>query len=491
MSKGLKRTLIRILVIIAAIAAVLTFNSIMIGDTFVFRYENLLDGDVSMEAEPEEEGILSVEKIENKDGIIENTLKGIKPGMTQVVFRVRNSAGEDSGVVSTFYVHASGLITEGGFIGTTNNFHIIGIEFVIFLFLLFAHRVWLCIKTSKKNMYSYALPGHMGVALFLLAMTILFILISVRQGAVYYKLYVMTTVLSVVFMLFSLAAFPIIFILSVFMISSNIALIRHEGKSPSNTLGIILGVFLCVMTFGHFFIEALLRMIDIKNQALDYFVETSLGTFIYSLLIYLECLMASTLFCTLRAQHFVPAFDKDYIIILGCAIGKDGTPTPLLKGRIDRALWFANRQKEETGKDIIFVPSGGQGSDEVISEAQSIKNYLLEHGVDEEHILLEDKSTNTRENMAFSKKLIEERNEDASVAFSTTGYHVFRSGNIARGIGLHATGIGSRTKWYFYVNALIREFAANLSAEKRRHITNTIYLAVYAMLLAFVSYNVY
>ena len=162
-----------------------------------------------------------------------------------------------------------------------------------------------------------------------------------------------------------------------------------------------------------------------------------------------------------------------------------------MRGRIDRALWFANKQKEENGKEIIFVPSGGQGSDEVISEAQSMKNYLMEQGVDENHILLEDKSTNTRENMAFSKKLIEEHNKDAHVAFSTTGYHVFRSGNIARGIGLYATGIGSRTKWYFYVNALIREFAANLSAEKRRHITNIIGLLMYAMLLAIISYNVY
>lgn len=483
-----KKTLIKIIITVAVIAAVIVFNTIMIGDTYIYRYNGPSEGYVGAQAHPLKDGIVSVEKIEYKNGIVENTLRGISQGETQVEFWADEDDGDYVGVITSFYVHASGLITEGGFIGTTSNFYIIGIEFVIFLFLLFAHRVWLCIKTSKKNMYSYALAGHMGVALFLLALTILFILISVRQGAVYYRLYVMTSALSVVCMLFSIAAFPIIFILSVFMISSNIALIRHEGRSPSNTLGIILGLFLCVTTFGHFIIEWLLKAIDIKNQALDYFVETTLGTFIYSLLIYLECLMASTLFCTLRAQHFVPAFDKDYIIILGCAINKDGTPTPLLRGRIDRALWFANKQKEETGKDIIFVPSGGQGSDEVISEAQSIKNYLMEQGVEEDHILLEDKSTNTRENMAFSKKLIEEQNKDAHVAFSTTGYHVFRSGNIARDIGLHATGVGSKTKWYFYVNALIREFAANLSAEKKRHITNMVWLLMYALVSALVSY---
>ena len=39
-----------------------------------------------------------------------------------------------------------------------------------------------------------------------------------------------------------------------------------------------------------------------------------------------------------------------------------------------------------TGKDIIFVPSGGKGDDEVISEAQAIKNYLMEQGIDEGNI---------------------------------------------------------------------------------------------------------
>ena len=108
--------------------------------------------------------------------------------------------------------------------------------------------------------------------------------------------------------------------------------------------------------------------------------------------------------------------------------------------------------------------------------------------MDEEHILLENKSTNTFENMSFSKKLIEEQDPDAKVAFSTTGYHVFRSGNIARRVGLHAYGVGSKTKWYFYVNALIREFVANLSAEKKRHITNVVILFLYSLVVTFLTY---
>ncbi len=84
---------------------------------------------------------------------------------------------------------------------------------------------------------------------------------------------------------------------------------------------------------------------------------------------------------------YKPAPDMDYIIILGCAIRRDGTPTPLLKGRIMRAFDFEKAQYEKTGKHAKFVPSGGQGSDEVISEAESMKRCLIELGVPDERIV--------------------------------------------------------------------------------------------------------
>ena len=79
-------------------------------------------------------------------------------------------------------------------------------------------------------------------------------------------------------------------------------------------------------------------------------------------------------------------------------------------------------QKENTGKNIVFIPSGGKGTDEVIAEAQAMKKYLMEQGIKEENIIVEDKSKNTYENVKLSDKIIRERNKDAKVAFSTTNY---------------------------------------------------------------------
>ena len=87
-----------------------------------------------------------------------------------------------------------------------------------------------------------------------------------------------------------------------------------------------------------------------------------------------------------------------------------------------------------------------------------------------EQIIIEDKSTSTIENMKFSKDKIDEINDNGNIVFSTTNYHVFRSGVIANNQGIDCEGIGSKTKWYFYTNALIREFIASLVQERRSHI---------------------
>ena len=70
------------------------------------------------------------------------------------------------------------------------------------------------------------------------------------------------------------------------------------------------------------------------------------------ILSYLYSLIIATLYCNIKAGKHVPAFDKDFVIILGSKINKDGTLTPLLKGRVDRAIYFGKKQYENTKKEI-------------------------------------------------------------------------------------------------------------------------------------------
>ena len=162
----------------------------------------------------------------------------------------------------------------------------------------------------------------------------------------------------------------------------------------------------------------------------------------------------------------------DYIIIHGA--GLDGPrPTPLLAGRIDKALELWNKQHQH-GK---FVVSGGQGADEIVSEAQAMRDYLLEKGVLADAILMEDKSTTTWENLKNSLAVIradratndstDDANDDTDTASNdfttavvTSDFHVFRCAEYAHNLGIKADGIGSHTKGWYWPTAFIREFIA-------------------------------
>lgn len=268
---------------------------------------------------------------------------------------------------------------------------------------------------------------------------------------------------------------PVFFIFSIAVSVSNISLIRHEGRSLKNLLGILLSIFI----LGAWLIVVIYDATFYGEE--EAFRIHAIICGVYStILAYFECMLAGTILCSLLAALHRPAFDKDHIVILGCRIRNDGTPLPLLKGRVDKAIEFDRLQQSATGKKAVFVPSGGQGSDEVISEALSMKNYLMSCGIEEERILIEDNSLNTLQNMRFSKEII--GNDGTGAVFATTNYHVLRSGILARKAGFAADGMGSRTKWYFWPNAFIREFVGLMAASYRQQIVFAIILtALYAV----------
>ena len=257
---------------------------------------------------------------------------------------------------------------------------------------------------------------------------------------------------------FMILTSPIVLLFSLALCISNIALIRHEGRRFVNILGIILSV---LMVGG----IAFLWRADYYVSGSHFYVmvRDMLTNLFASVYLYFECMVIGTIIAMIIVTTYKPDKNKDHILILGCGLKKDGTPTPLLKGRADRALKFYREQIDETGRAPVLVPSGGQGPDEVCAESESMARYLMEQDVPEEHILQEDKSVSTYENMRNSRDLLRSRGGEGNVAFSTTNYHVFRSGLMARRVGMDAVGMGSRTKWYFLPNAAVREFVGLLT----------------------------
>ncbi len=111
-------------------------------------------------------------------------------------------------------------------------------------------------------------------------------------------------------------------------------------------------------------------------------------------------------------------------------------------------------------KKATFVVSGGQGKDEIVSEAFAMKQYLLQQGIPKEQIMLEDQSKNTYENMKFSKELIELQQKSYTCLFVTSNFHVLRAAILAKKVGLDAQGVGGKTALFYLPTAFIREYLA-------------------------------
>lgn len=343
-------------------------------------------------------------------------------------------------------------------------------------------------RQAKQTMYSYSLMSNIGIVIFLITN----ILFQTWRLLFNFHEYTLPDVYQSVINSFSLHVIlmtPLAVTLAVMLITSNITLMIKDKPSWHNMLGFILGIGLLTGSIVgpniHLWLAYQLGTKSLLVDALIYFIEV----FWCLSVAYFECMMLAAIICTLKAATHVPALDRDFMIILGCKVDQDGRPLPILQGRIERAMEFARAQQQENGPVLTYVPSGGKGSDEVVSEAEAMKKYLLEREVARPQIITEDRSQTTRENMQFSKKIIDRQQPQAKIVFATTDYHVWRSGVLAHDVGLPAVGIGARAPWYFYINALVREFAANLYAQRRQHIFNLIFILLNALVVMGMGYQ--
>ena len=319
-------------------------------------------------------------------------------------------------------------------------------------------------QENKRVFFSYRETAELGLAIFLvvaslLRVDMLYSLLRGENAGTVWSFLVSTIAMAQTFMrrtAFMIVGFALV------TAASNVVLIRHEGARPSNMLGIAVSlVMVGGAALGIWMSRSLLRF-PMRNVILNVYA---------GLFVYFECLLTATIIRALKAGRHEPAYDKDYVLVLGCRIRPDGTLYPLIRGRVDRAITFVNAQYKATGKRAVLVPSGGKGQDEPLTEGEAMARYMREKGVADEYILPETQSRTTRENLQFSRRLIEQRGSAARAAFSSSSYHVYRSGILASEVGWDLDGMGSRTKWYFWPNAFLREFIGLMAARKLQQFT--------------------
>lgn len=153
-----------------------------------------------------------------------------------------------------------------------------------------------------------------------------------------------------------------------------------------------------------------------------------------------------------RAANDRPKSGKTVLIVLGCKV-RNGEPSGMLRHRLDAAYDFLSENSE-----AVAVVSGGQGSDEIISEAQCMKNYLVKRGIAPDRLYMEDRSANTEENLKFSSELIKRENLGSDITIVTDGYHQLRAEMFAKKLDIEPCNISASTELWLLPTYWMREW---------------------------------
>lgn len=233
---------------------------------------------------------------------------------------------------------------------------------------------------------------------------------------------------------------PISVLLStIYLVFNGRQMMTFEGRRLANLLSLFYGLGILIILGLHFLP---------RQPILTPLLFWADNLLFYSTFLYLSYILYA-FFCSLFPVRKEPS----YIIILGSGLFGDKVP-PLLAQRLDKGWQIYDKFG---GRPKIIV-SGGRGSDELISEAQAMANYLIKKGLPEDAIILEDQSRTTYENLTFSKSLMD--STIAQKGFSlvvTNSFHALRAAIYMRRVGIKGYSLGSRTAFYFLPSAWIRE----------------------------------
>jgi uncharacterized SAM-binding protein YcdF (DUF218 family) len=240
------------------------------------------------------------------------------------------------------------------------------------------------------------------------------------------------------------------FVIGCYLLANGITMIRRESLRPGNLLSLLAGTAVFVV----------IGLDIVAGRAED--VELSLFATVANLVFgYVSFLLVSYVCYAFVYGLVARAGREDFVIVLGAGLGPRGQVPPLLASRLDRghAIW-ASLNRQASGPGPLLIVSGGKGNDEQSAEATAMAAYLTSRGFPADHLLLEDRSRNTEENLLFSKAIMDQVQPGARCTIVTSDFHAFRAAMIARRLGIRGQVTGARVAGYYRPSAMLREFAA-------------------------------
>ena len=125
--------------------------------------------------------------------------------------------------------------------------------------------------------------------------------------------------------------------------------------------------------------------------------------------------------------------NADCILVLGCQVKSDGTPSSMLKDRLDRGIELYYK-----GVAPKIIMSGDHGQTEY-DEVNTMKQYAIDAGVPSEDVFMDHAGFSTYESMYRARDIF----EADTIVVVTQEYHLYRALYIADSLGLSAYGVNS------------------------------------------------
>ncbi|WMJ90155.1 YdcF family protein [Anaerocolumna sp. MB42-C2] len=235
----------------------------------------------------------------------------------------------------------------------------------------------------------------------------------------------------------------IFLIIGLLSIGYTIAIVSYTGINTSFLW------FWIIAAIGSMIIYFMLRFISAHKLEIPKYLKYGVSImFLFGMAVFL--LVEGVIICYGSKQ---PDSGADYVIVLGAQV-KGTALSKALKNRLDTAHDYL-----VDNKNTKIIVSGGQGYGEDITEAKAMKEYLISKEINSSRILMEDKSTNTHENLLYSKELLPKGCH--GIVIVTNRFHVFRAVSIAKKLGLdNVKCLGAPTKDILVLNYYVREFFA-------------------------------
>jgi uncharacterized SAM-binding protein YcdF (DUF218 family) len=227
-------------------------------------------------------------------------------------------------------------------------------------------------------------------------------------------------------------------------------MIRRESLRPGNLLSMLAGAAI--------FVVIGLDVVAARAENIKLSLFATVANLVFG---YVSFLLVSYVCYAFVYGLVARTGGADFVIVLGAGLGAEGKVPPLLASRLDRGheIW-ASLNRRAAGPGPLLIVSGGKGDDERVPEATAMASYLVARGFSADHLLLEEQSRNTEENLQFSKTIMDQVQPHARCMIVTSDFHAFRAAMIARRLGIRGQVTGARVAGYYRPSGMLREFAA-------------------------------